>query len=126
VDDLFVSFRDDAGSWTTPVNLGEPVNSGAPEICALVTPDGRRLVFNSFRSGNADNYSVDAGIIDELRPPGGQRPRGDPVGILSRGLHGFISLGGLGRRRSRRGRIRRTLRVPAILTRTDLIGILGA
>jgi hypothetical protein len=66
--DLFISFKDDGGGWTTPVNMGEPVNSGAYEVCSLVTPDGGQIILNSSRGGNADAYWVDAGVIEELRP----------------------------------------------------------
>jgi ankyrin repeat protein len=65
--DLYISYRDEAGDWTTPVNMGEPVNSEAYEICSLVTPDGAQLILNSSRRGNDDAYWVDAGVIQELR-----------------------------------------------------------
>jgi Tol biopolymer transport system component len=65
--DLWISFRDAGGSWTTPVNLPAPINSESREICPQVTGDGKYLLFNSFRNGQADNYWVDAGIIARLR-----------------------------------------------------------
>ncbi len=65
--DLWISFRDESGRWTEPLNLGEPVTSRGNEICPIVSPDGRYLFFNSNRAGNDDNYWVDAGFIQELR-----------------------------------------------------------
>ena len=65
--DLYISFKDDADTWTAPVNMGEPVNSRAYEICALVTPDGGQIILNSSRRGNDDAYWMDAAIIEELR-----------------------------------------------------------
>jgi ankyrin repeat protein len=65
--DLYVSFRDDDGTWTTPRNMGPGVNSPANEGCPMVSPDGRYLFFNSHRNGNADNYWMEAAIIDTLR-----------------------------------------------------------
>jgi Tol biopolymer transport system component len=65
--DLYISFKGDEDNWTAPVNMGEPVNSRAYEICALVTPDGSQIILNSSRRGNDDAYWVDAGIIEELR-----------------------------------------------------------
>lgn len=65
--DLWVSFRADDGSWTEPLNLGETVNSRGPEICPIVSYDGKYLFFNSGRAGNDDDYWMDAGIIEELR-----------------------------------------------------------
>jgi len=60
--DLWISFRDEAGEWTVPLNLGEPINAVAG-ICPIVSPDGRYLFFN----GSGDNYWVDAGFIEEMR-----------------------------------------------------------
>ena len=60
--DLWISFPDDAGGWTEPLNLGERINSVAG-ICPIVSPDGSMLFFN----GSGDNYWVGAGVIEELR-----------------------------------------------------------
>lgn len=46
--DLFISFNID-GAWTAPMNLGEPINSKAREICPYVTTDGKLLIFASNR-----------------------------------------------------------------------------
>jgi len=60
--DLWISFLSDAGEWTEPINLGEPINTVAG-ICPIVSPDGEYLFFNA----SGDNYWVDAGFIQELR-----------------------------------------------------------
>jgi len=60
--DLWISFRDEAGGWTEPLNLGERINSVAG-ICPIVSPDGSALFFNA----GGDNYWVEAGFIEELR-----------------------------------------------------------
>jgi Tol biopolymer transport system component len=65
--DLWISFRDASGGWTVPLNLGEPISTEAHEICPVVSPDGRYLLFNSSRRGNDDNYWVEASFIEELR-----------------------------------------------------------
>jgi ankyrin repeat protein len=65
--DLYVSFADGAGGWTPWANLGPAVNSAANDICGLVSFDGRYLFFNSRRQGNADNYWVDAAVIEAVR-----------------------------------------------------------
>ncbi|GAP66430.1 hypothetical protein MBSD_n1738 [Mizugakiibacter sediminis] len=46
--DLWVSYRCE-GAWTTPRNLGAPVNSYAWEFGAKLSPDGRYLYFASNR-----------------------------------------------------------------------------
>ena len=78
--DLYVSFRNADGSWSAPRNLGPRVNSEGNEICPIVSPDGRYLFFNSSRSGNDDDYWVDAGLIQELRREGSarQQPSQEP------------------------------------------------
>ena len=53
--------------WETPVNLGTAVNSTAPEVVPMITPDGRHLFFASLRSGNYDIYvSERTDIHDDL------------------------------------------------------------
>lgn len=47
--DIFVS-RKVGGRWTTPVNLGPSVNSGAEDFGPTLTPDGKLLVFSSTRA----------------------------------------------------------------------------
>ncbi len=46
--DLYISFNID-GEWTNPMNLGEPINSNAGEICPFVTTDGKLFIFASNR-----------------------------------------------------------------------------
>ncbi len=43
--DLYVSFRDENGTWSTPKNLGDKVNSSAEEYCPSITPDDKYLFF---------------------------------------------------------------------------------
>jgi ankyrin repeat protein len=65
--DLYISFKTPEGEWTPAVNMGETVNSPYYDMCPMVSGDGRFLFFNSRPHGNADNYWMDAGIIQELR-----------------------------------------------------------
>lgn len=46
--DLYISFNID-NNWTEPMNLGEPINSKAREICPYVTTDGKLFIFSSTR-----------------------------------------------------------------------------
>lgn len=70
--DIYVSFRQQDGSWGSATNLGNKVNTEAWEAGARVTPDGKYLFFN--RNMGSDNYEnvdifwVDAQIIEDLRP----------------------------------------------------------
>ncbi len=70
--DIYISFRAKDGSWGTPINLGDKINTGAWEASASVTPDGKYLFFN--RNTGKDNYEnvdifwVNAQFIETLRP----------------------------------------------------------
>jgi hypothetical protein len=66
--DLFISFRAPDGSWSEMANMGDRVNSANGEGCPMLTHDGNFLFFISNRSGRDENYWMDAGFIEELRP----------------------------------------------------------
>tara|TARA_R110002124_G_scaffold270505_2_gene439017 strand:- start:522 stop:1052 length:531 start_codon:yes stop_codon:yes gene_type:complete len=70
--DIYISFKQQDGSWGDAINLGEQINTDAEEIATSVTPDGKYLFFN--RNVGSDNYEnvdimwVSAEIIENLRP----------------------------------------------------------
>jgi len=70
--DLYISFRQEDGSWGTAINLGEAINTEAWEAAATVTPDGKYLFFNRNMGSNdyenVDIFWVDAKVIEDLRP----------------------------------------------------------
>jgi len=89
--DLYVSFKQQDGSWGEAINLGENINSPEYELEPRLTPDGRYIFFTSFRkqdpsvfkgksykkllelyrspqNGYGTLYWVDAKIIDEIKP----------------------------------------------------------
>ena len=67
--DLYITFKQTDGSWSTAVNMGEPVNSSAFEGAPYVSPDGLYLFFNSDRHQQWDTnpYWVSAQVIEDLR-----------------------------------------------------------
>lgn len=69
--DLYISFRQDDGSWGKAINLGDKINTDAWEAAASVTPDGKYLFFNrNMDPSNYDNvdiFWVDAQVIEDLR-----------------------------------------------------------
>jgi hypothetical protein len=77
-NDLYISFRQPDGSWGEAINMGDKINTEAPENGASVTPDGKYLFFNRNTGigdvnknagvGDGDLYWVDAQIIENLRP----------------------------------------------------------
>lgn len=70
--DLYISFRQQDGSWGDAINLGDKINTGAWEAAATVTPDGKYLFFNrNMGTGNYENvdiFWVDALVIETFRP----------------------------------------------------------
>lgn len=89
--DLYVSFRDNQGSWTPLQNLGPGINSKLNEGSARISADGRYIFFTGYfgnvdlfgdhptyddilnsrikpRCGNSDIYWVSGRIIEKLRP----------------------------------------------------------
>ncbi|MFC1565039.1 hypothetical protein ACFL6G_08895 [candidate division KSB1 bacterium] len=48
--DIYISFRQDGGSWSEPVNMGEPVNSPFPDNIPYVSPDGKYFFFSSYKT----------------------------------------------------------------------------
>ncbi len=77
ITDLYVSFKNDEGSWTAPRNMGPKINTGAKEAFPFVSFDGKYLFFMSNRvselnksripDGPGNVYWVDARIIDSFR-----------------------------------------------------------
>jgi outer membrane protein OmpA-like peptidoglycan-associated protein/tetratricopeptide (TPR) repeat protein len=64
-EDIFISRKDDAGKWTTPQNLGYPINTINHEGTIFITADSKTAYYASDRSdskGGLDMYSF------ELRP----------------------------------------------------------
>ena len=59
---LFVSFKEEDGTWSKGRRLPEGVNAGNDLICASVTPDGKYMLW----SRGMDIYWVDAKVIDDL------------------------------------------------------------
>ena len=70
--DIYISFRQQDGSWGNAINLGDKINTKAWEAGARVTPDGKYLFFNRNMGSddyeNVDIFWVDAQVIENLRP----------------------------------------------------------
>ena len=68
--DLYISFRQDNGSWGPAINMGDSVNSPRWDAFATVTPDGKYMLFQrgiDEENKNVDIYWVDAKIIEDLK-----------------------------------------------------------
>ncbi len=56
-EDMYISFRDKEGKWSTPKNLGSPVNSKRHDACIALSPDGKELfIYRDDARGTGDIY----------------------------------------------------------------------
>ena len=69
--DLFVCFKKKDGTWSTPINLGNAVNTNFREGNPTITPDGKYLFFNRYvingKRGLPNVYWVSTKIIHTLK-----------------------------------------------------------
>lgn len=61
--DLYISFKNDDGTWTESVNMGETINSENHELCPFVTSDGKYLFYTS----DQDIYWISTDILERYR-----------------------------------------------------------
>lgn len=61
--DLYVSFRDEDGSWGQALNLGDNINHSGSNLGASLSPDGEYL----FYSSDGDIYWVNVRILHEMK-----------------------------------------------------------
>jgi hypothetical protein len=66
--DLYISFRQDDGSWGSSINLGDKINTEYAEAYGSISPDGKFLFFHrSYGNNKADIFWVDAQVIFSLK-----------------------------------------------------------
>ena len=76
--DLYVSFRQQDGSWGTVINMGNDINTSIEDGSANVTPDGKYLFFTRIEEKTREDgtkywteqkrYWVSTQVIENLRP----------------------------------------------------------
>ena len=71
-DDLYVSFKKEAGGWTEAINLGAGINSERSENRPFITADGKYLFFNSNVNGSRDVFWVDLEVVLRLKTVPGE------------------------------------------------------
>jgi WD40-like Beta Propeller Repeat len=66
--DLYISFRQESGSWGPAINMGEDINTEREDAYGSVTPDGKYFFFHThLGEGKANIFWVDAQVIENLR-----------------------------------------------------------
>jgi hypothetical protein len=73
ITDIYISHRQDNGSWGEPINLGDGVNTEHFERFPSLSRDGRYLFFiravgEQFSTADSHFYWVSADVLDPLRP----------------------------------------------------------
>ncbi len=63
--DLFMSRLGADGTWSKPMNLGEPINSGARELGIFITADGLQAFFASDRTGGYGGMDIYHFVLPE-------------------------------------------------------------
>jgi outer membrane protein OmpA-like peptidoglycan-associated protein len=66
--DIFYIRKDENGNWTTPKNIGYPINSTDDELGIFVSTDGTLAYFSSRYGGDWNIYSFE--LYEEARPTG--------------------------------------------------------
>lgn len=68
--EIYVYFKKKDGGWSTPINLGNDVNSNFGETCPSVTPDGKYLFFGRYNEegGLSNFYWVSTQVIEAVKP----------------------------------------------------------
>ena len=61
--DLYISFKQEDGSWSESVNMGPKINTEHHELCPFVTADGKYLFFTS----KQDIYWISTSVIKTLK-----------------------------------------------------------
>ena len=59
--DIFTSLLSEEGVWSEPMNVGYPINTPDDDIFYILSPNGRKAYFSSFREGGVgekDNYMI--------------------------------------------------------------------
>jgi Tol biopolymer transport system component len=57
-NDLHITFRKPDGTWTQAQDLGDDINSASYDLCPMVTPDGKYLIYLTTRMGDSGPHWV--------------------------------------------------------------------
>ena len=67
--DIFISRLDSTGNWSSPVNLGYPVNTEADEVGFFVSTDGQHGYFASNNINSTGGYDIFEFVLNENVKP---------------------------------------------------------
>jgi outer membrane protein OmpA-like peptidoglycan-associated protein len=92
--DLYVSRADSLGRWTTPVNLGYPINTASHEINIIVSATGDKAYISAQALGGLGGYDIfEFPLYESIRPQPATYAKGTVVDALTRRpLEAYFSL----------------------------------
>jgi len=64
--DLFMAKKNNAGKWSTPINLGYPINTPANEGALVISLDAKTAFFDSDKDGNSNIFTFT--LPEKIRP----------------------------------------------------------
>ena len=82
--DLFVCRKVNDSTWSTPVNMGYPINTASNEQSICLLPSGKKMFFASDRQGPAGNYDIYETSLDMSLQP-------SPVSFLQGYVYDSVS-----------------------------------
>lgn len=65
--DLYVSFKNQDGSWSKAVNMGENINKEFNNLSPQMSADGKYLFYLQTINGKTSSVWVDSGVIDDIK-----------------------------------------------------------
>jgi outer membrane protein OmpA-like peptidoglycan-associated protein len=83
--DLYVSRADSLGQWSTPENLGYPINTSADEINIIVTASGEKAYISADRLGGMGGYDIfEFPLYENIRPQPATYAKGKVTDAVTR------------------------------------------
>jgi len=91
--DIWISSLQADGTWSSPVNAGERINTEADETSAYFSPDGKRLIFSSKGHFNMGGYDLFHSDVNEDGTYGFPFNMGYPINTTNDNTY-FVPLNG--------------------------------
>jgi len=63
IGDLYISFKNEDGTWMESINMGDKINTAGHELCPFVSKDGRYFFYTS----QQDIYWVSTDIFENIK-----------------------------------------------------------
>jgi outer membrane protein OmpA-like peptidoglycan-associated protein len=88
--DIYLTKKGDNGSWTKPINIGEPINTEDWESQPSISPDSKTLYFTSNRKGGKGKLDIWKSTIGKDGKFGSPINLGDSVNTKDNEISPFI------------------------------------